>query len=90
MHDNDDAIRLLSEWFGFDQLELRLIGIAQDEQERQELRDSLAELVETGGADPEFYTALATEVEAKRQRARNVGAMQELGARCPGGDWCCT
>ena len=79
LHNNDDAIRLLSEWFGFDQLELRLMGIAQSEQERQELRDSLAELVETGGADPEFYTALATEVEAKRQRKRNVERCRNLG-----------
>ena len=79
LHDNDDAIQLLSEWFGFDQLELRLMGIAQSEEERQELRDSLAELVETGGADPKFYTALATEVEARRQRERNVKRCRKLG-----------
>ena len=79
LHDNDDAIRLLSEWFGFDQLELRLMGIARSEQERQELRDSLAGLVETGGADPEFYTALAIQVEAKRERERNVERCRNLG-----------
>ena len=79
LHDNDDAIRLLSEWFGFDQLELRLMGIAPSEQVRQELRDSLAGLVETGGADPEFYTALATQVEAKRLRERNVERCRKLG-----------
>ena len=79
LQDNDDAIQLLSEWFGFDQLELRLMGIAQDEHRRQELRNSLAGLVETGGADPEFYTALATEVEAKQQRKRNVQRCRNLG-----------
>ena len=79
LHNNDDAIRLLSEGFGFDQLELRLMGIAAGEQQRQELRDSLATLVETGGADPEFYTALATELEAKRKRQRNVERCRNLG-----------
>ena len=90
LHNNDDAIRLLSEWFGFDQLELRLMGIAQSEQERQELRDSLAELVETGGPDPEFYTALATEVEAKRQRVRNVKRYRKLGLAVQEAIRCCT
>ena len=56
LQDNDDGIQLLSEWFGFDRLELRLMGIAENEQERQKLRNSLAGLVETGGADPQFYT----------------------------------
>ena len=30
LQDNDDAIRLLDEWFGYDQLEVRLMGLAQD------------------------------------------------------------
>ena len=72
LHNNDDAIQLLSEGFGFDQLELRLMG-------NQELRDSLAGLVETGGADPEFYRKLATDVEVKRQRERNVERCRNLG-----------
>ena len=79
LQDNDDGIRLLSEWFGFDQLELRLMGIAQDERERQELRNSLARLVETGGADPEFYAELAEEVQARRQRSRDVERCRNLG-----------
>ena len=79
LQDNDDAIRLLSECFGFDQLELRLMGIAQDDDDRQELRNSLAELVETGGADPSFYTDLAEEVEARRQRKRDVERCRTLG-----------
>ena len=79
LQDNDDAIRLLSECFGFDQLELRLMGIAQDDDDRQELRNSLAELVETGGADPRFYMDLAEEVEAGRQRKRDVERCRTLG-----------
>ena len=79
LQDNDDAVQLLSDWFGFDQLELRLMGMAQDERQRQELRNSLAGLVETGGADPEIYTALAAEVQEKRQRERNVERSRNLG-----------
>ena len=79
LQDNDDAIQLLSEWFGFDRLELRLMGIAQNERKRQELRDSLAGLVETGGADPEFYTALVAEAEARQQRRRDVERCKNLG-----------
>lgn len=79
LQDNDDAIHLLSECFGFDQLELRLIGMVQDEEERQELRDSLAGLVETAGSNPEFYTALAADVEEKRQRERTVARCRNLG-----------
>ena len=79
LQDNDDAIRLLDEWFGFDQLEVRLMGLAQDEQKRQELRNSLAKLVEMGGADPEVYTALAAEVEVRRQKSRDVARFRNLG-----------
>ncbi len=79
LQDNDDAIHLLSECFGFDQLELRLIGMVQDEEERQELRDSLAGLVETAGPNPELYTALAADVEEKRQRKRTVARCRNLG-----------
>lgn len=79
LQDNDDAISLLSEWFGFDQLELRLLGIVQDAEERQELRNSLAELVETGGADPQLYSNLAQEVELRRQRKQDVKRCRDLG-----------
>ena len=79
LQDNDDAIRLLSEWFGFDRLELRLLGIAQDEHDRRELRNSLAELVESGGADPQFYKDLAEEVEARVHRRRDVDRCRRLG-----------
>ena len=81
---NDDAIKLLSECFGFDRLELRLAGIAQDKRDRQELRNSLAKLVETGGADPQLYTDLAAEVEAKRQQRRDVKRCRDLGLAVQG------
>ena len=79
LEDNDDAIGLLSEWFDFDRLELLLLGSAQDEQDRLALRNSLAVLVESGGADPQFYRELAEEVEARGRRKRDVERCRRLG-----------
>ena len=79
LENNDDAIRLLSDWFDFDRLELRLLGIAQDEQDRRQLRDSLAQLVESGGANPQLYKDLAEEVLAKERRGRDVSRYRQLG-----------
>ena len=60
LENNDSAIRLLSEWFDFDQLDLRLLGTTPDSKEREQLRDGLASLVEVGGANPAFYSSLST------------------------------
>ena len=76
---NDAAIRLLSEWFEFDQLELRLLGIEPDNEKREQLRDGLARLVEFGGADPEFYSSLAEEVEARKRRSRDIDHFRRMG-----------
>ena len=76
---NDAAIRLLSEWFDFDQLELRLLGIEPDSEKREQLRDGLARLVEFGGADPEFYSSLAEEGEARKRRSRSIDHFRRMG-----------
>jgi hypothetical protein len=76
---NDSAIQLLSQWFEFDELELRLLGLAPDKDKRQELRDGLAKLVEFGGADPELYKSLAEEIETRRRRSRDVERCRRLG-----------
>ena len=76
---NDDAIRLLSEWFEFDQLELRLLGIEPDSKRREQLRDGLARLVEFGGADPKFYSSLAEEIEARRRRSQDIDHFRRMG-----------
>ncbi len=46
---NDQAIALLTQCFEFDELELRLLGIAPEAQVR--VRQGLARLLESGGAD---------------------------------------
>lgn len=79
LHDNDDAIQLLSDYFGFDQLELRLLGITQDDQERHQVRMSLSRLLEVGGADFQLYARLAEQVDAERQRRSDVERFRNLG-----------
>lgn len=79
LEQNDAAIRLLSEWFEFDRLELRLLGIEPDSEKRDELRNGLARLVEYGGADPEFYSSLADQVEARKRQQRDIENFRLLG-----------
>ena len=76
---NDAAIRLLSGWFGFDQLDLRLRGIEPDGEKREQLRNDLARLVEFGGANLEFYSSLAEEVEARKRRSRELDQFRRMG-----------
>ena len=75
LRDNGDGIELLTEWFGFDRLELQLMSVDQG----KEVRTSLAKLLETGGNDPQLYAALAAEVDAKRRRGREVNQCRNLG-----------
>jgi hypothetical protein len=79
LENNDQAIRLLSEWFEFDELELRLLGLAPDPNKRRELRSGIAKLVETGGADPEFYSALADQIEEQRRKSQDIERCKRLG-----------
>lgn len=75
--DNADAIELLTSCFGFDELDLRLLGIGEEAQSR--VRQGLARLLEAGGADPAFYESLAHEIEARRARARDVERSRRMG-----------
>lgn len=76
---NDDGIALLSQWFGFDELELRLLGTAPGGAERQKLRDGLAKLVEMAGGDPATYEAIAQQLEESQRRARDVSRCRKMG-----------
>ena len=79
LKNNGAAIRLLSEWFEFDELELRILGLEPDPDKRRELRSRIAKLVETGGADPEFYSSLADQIEASAGRAGTSSGASALG-----------
>ena len=76
LEDNDDAIVLLSKWFDFDQLNLRLLGMQADQ---QELRNSLAALVDSVGADPQAYLGLAQDVQDRKRQRRDVEQCRLLG-----------
>lgn len=79
LESNDDGIRLLSQRFGFDELELRLLGVEPDVARRQMVRDGLARLVETGGGNLSVYHALADELDKRKQNERNVAHCRRLG-----------
>ena len=79
LEDNDDAIRLLSEWFDFDQLNLRLLGMANEPAGQRELRNSLAALVDAVGADPQAYLGLAEDVQDGERKRRDVDQCRRLG-----------
>ena len=76
---NSAAIEVLSEWFDFDQLELRLLGIEPNSEKREKLRDELARLVESGGSDPNLYKALAEDVKAQRRHNNQIDFFRRLG-----------
>ena len=75
--DNDDAIALLTQCFGFDELDLRLLGIAPEAQDQ--VRQGLARLLESGGANPDLYKSLAEELEARKRRSRDVDRYRRIG-----------
>jgi hypothetical protein len=76
LENNDAAVQLLTEFFEFDELELRLLGLAPDPDRRSELRSKIAKLIETGGPDPDFYVSLAEQIEEDRRKRRLGIAVQ--------------
>jgi hypothetical protein len=79
LRDNSLAIKLLSELFDFDELELRLLGVAPDPTKRRELRSGIAKLVETGGPNPELYASLAGQIEEQQRRSQDIDRCKRLG-----------
>lgn len=77
---NDHAVRLLSECFGFDALDLRLIGAApNDPGLRASLRDGLAKIVEVAGGDIGALAAAAREIEDRKRYTGEVQSMRDFG-----------
>lgn len=79
LESNSAAIEVLSEWFDFDQLELRLLGIEPNSEKREQLRDGLARLVESGGSNPDLYESLAEDVKARMRHCREIEHFRRLG-----------
>ena len=76
---NNDAIELMSNCFGFDALKLRLLVAANNETERQKIRDDLANLIEAAGSDLEILKDLKTAIEARKKQKSDIGRWRKLG-----------
>lgn len=73
---NPHGAELLVRHFGLDALDVHLLAAAADEKTRQQLRDSLARIVEVAGGDVQLIDELATKAH---QRQQNVNLMRKLG-----------
>ena len=76
---NEEAIELLGTCFGFDALELRLLGAAPDRIKRQEIRDSLALVVEYTRGDAGMIADIVKRVEDAQAKAALVSQLQSFG-----------
>jgi len=76
LEDNRDGVDLLVRHFDMDELDMRLLAAAKDEEERQQLRDRLARIVELAGNNPKVIEDFAVKAE---QRKRDVEQMRSLG-----------
>jgi hypothetical protein len=79
LKENDAAVTLLSECFDFDQLELRLLGIASDDETRRQIRSGLARLIEVTGAEPGALQALADDIRERQERRARVARSRNIG-----------
>ncbi len=75
---NAAALELLGRFFGFDALDLQLLAAPNDEN-RQELRDHLARIVELASASPETLVEVEAELQVKKKRAQDIARCQKLG-----------
>jgi hypothetical protein len=76
---NDPGVRLLTTFFGFNELELRLLATAPSPEIRHRLETGLAKLVEAVGSDPADYTKLTTAYEVYRQRQKEKERNRKFG-----------
>ena len=79
LENNDSGVRLLSDFFGFDELDLRLLGVTPNETERQLIRNGLAKIVETVGPDSSLYGQLAEKFANKKKRDRDMSNLRRIG-----------
>jgi hypothetical protein len=86
---NDAAVELLSGFFGFNALELRLLCTLPSTEARTQVEGELAKIVQALGGDPAKYGALVEDLaaqqerEAAKKRNRKFGlAVQEAIKTC--------
>lgn len=76
---NDSAIQLLTTYFGFNPLELRITAAATDAVARAKLEEGLAAIVQLAGADVEVYARLAGDLVARKRNEEDVNRNRTLG-----------
>jgi hypothetical protein len=77
---NDAAVQLLSQCFGFDALDLRLISAApNDPARRSSIRDGLARIVDATGGDLQALEAAASSIEDRKRHGGEVQTMRDFG-----------
>jgi hypothetical protein len=86
---NDAAIELLSRFFGFSPLELRLLSTVASKVDRNQVETELAKIVQALGGDPYKYSQLVTalasqqERDAQKEKNRRFGlAVQQIVEHC--------
>jgi hypothetical protein len=87
--ENDAGVELLSSFFGFNALELRLLSTVPSAELRTEVEGVLAKIVQALGDDPAKYSSLATDLalqqkrQAEKERNRRFGlGVQAAIERC--------
>lgn len=76
---NDQAVTLLTRFFGFKPLELRLLSTVQSEQERVSVENELAKIVQALGGNPGEYVRLVDELAAKQERDKQREKNRRFG-----------
>ncbi|NPC72381.1 hypothetical protein HPP05_21735 [Corallococcus exiguus] len=77
LKDNLQALDFLAEVFGFDRLELRLLGCSEEESKR--IRDVLAELIDRTQSDPDALERALAAAEEQRASERRVAIAKSFG-----------
>lgn len=86
---NDAGVDLLSRFFGFNALELRLLSTIPSDEIRSQVESGLAKIVQALGDDPTKYSSLAADLiiqqkrQAEKEKNRHFGlGVQAVIERC--------
>jgi hypothetical protein len=76
---NDAAVELLSKFFGFNALELRLLSTVPSASDRSQVESELSKIVQALGSDPSRYGQLAADLAAQKEREAQKAKNRKFG-----------
>ncbi len=76
---NDAAVELLSKFFGFNALELRLLSTVTSGADRSQVEGELAKIVQALGGDPSKYGELTAGLRAEQEREKQKEKNRRFG-----------